>query len=104
MHRHKNKKCEKCGINTTIISAFFNIKTLKKNLIEYKCFCLHRNYQKTFDENFKNRFANTHKFSCNNINNFTLLLSKDIYSYEYMDDWEMFNETSLPETKVFYSD
>ena len=84
--------------------CFLLYKNVKKNLIEYKCFCLHRNYQKTFDENFKNRFANTHKFSCNNINNFTLLLSKDIYSYEYMDDWEMFNETSLPETKVFYSD
>ena len=32
-----------------------------------------------------------------------LLLWKCVYPYEYMDDWEKFNETSLPEKKDFYS-
>ena len=32
-----------------------------------------------------------------------MLLRKDIYSYEYMDDWEKFNETTLPEKQEFYS-
>ena len=32
-----------------------------------------------------------------------LLLRKGIYPYEYMDDWEKFNETSLPEKEDFYS-
>ena len=32
-----------------------------------------------------------------------LLLWKGVYPYEYMDDWEKFNETSLPEKKDFYS-
>ena len=27
------------------------------------------------------------------------MLLKDIYPYEYMDNWEIFNETSLPETE-----
>ena len=31
-----------------------------------------------------------------------MLLRKDIYSYEYMDDWEKFNET-LPKKEEFYS-
>ena len=28
--------------------------------------------------------------------NFLLLLRNDVYPYEYMDDWEKFNETILP--------
>ena len=28
---------------------------------------------------------------------------KSVYPYEYMDNWEKFNETLLPEKKDFYS-
>ena len=28
---------------------------------------------------------------------------KSVYPYEYMDDWEKFNETSLPEKVDFHS-
>ena len=31
------------------------------------------------------------------------MLRKDIYPYEYMDDWEKLNQTSLPEKEDFYS-
>ena len=31
-----------------------------------------------------------------------MLLKKDVYSYEYMDSWERFDETSLPNKKDFY--
>ena len=37
-------------------------------------------------------------------NKFVLLLRKGVCSYEYMDDWEKFNETTLPERENFYSD
>ena len=37
-----------------------------------------------------------------NNNKFILLLRKGVYPYDYMDDWEKFNETSLPETEDFY--
>ena len=30
-------------------------------------------------------------------------MQKGVYPYEYMDDWEKFNETSLPEKEDFYS-
>ena len=30
-------------------------------------------------------------------------MRKGVYSYEYMDDWENFNETLLPEKADFYS-
>ena len=39
----------------------------------------------------------------NDINKFILLLRKGVYPYEYMDDWEKFNETKLPEKEEFYS-
>ena len=31
-------------------------------------------------------------------------LSKGVYPYEYMPSWERFNEKSLPDKKVFYSE
>ena len=31
------------------------------------------------------------------------MLLKGVYHYEYMDDWENFNGTSLPEKEDFYS-
>ena len=63
-----------------------------------------KNYQKKFDENLKEHFFNTYKFSNNDINKFILLLQKGVYPYEHMDDWEKFNETSLPDEEDFYSD
>ena len=51
----------------------------------------------------KERFFNTYEFSNHNNKNFILLLWKGVYPYEYMDDWEKFNETSLPEKEDFYS-
>ena len=32
-----------------------------------------------------------------------MLLRKVVYPYEYMDDWEKFIETTLPEKEKFYS-
>ena len=34
---------------------------------------------------------------------FILLLRKSVYPYEYMDSWQRFDETSLPDKKPFYS-
>ena len=31
-----------------------------------------------------------------------MLLQRDVYSYEDMNDWEKFKETSLPEKHDFY--
>ena len=32
-----------------------------------------------------------------------MLLKKGVYPYEYMDSWERFDETSLPNKEAFYS-
>ena len=54
-------------------------------------------------QNLKNQFKNTLKFSDNNIKKFILLPKKGAYPYEYMDDWEKFNETKLLEKEEFYN-
>ena len=40
-------------------------------------------------------------FSNNDINKFIFLLRKGVYPYEHVDDWEKFNEISLPEKDFF---
>ena len=49
------------------------------------------------------RLANTYEFCDGDINNFFLMLRKGVYSYEYMDSWKRFDETSLPDKEDFYS-
>ena len=49
------------------------------------------------------RFASTYEFCNGNLNKLILLLRKGVYPYEYMDNWERFDETSLPNKESFYS-
>ena len=56
-----------------------------------------------FNEKLKQRFFNTCTFSNHENNTFIFLLQKDVYLFEYMDDWEKFSETSLPVKQDFYS-
>ena len=50
------------------------------------------------------KFWNIHQLCNGDINKFVLLLRKGVYPYEYMDSWERFDETSLPDKKSFYSE
>ena len=40
---------------------------------------------------------------CKNEKQRELIIQKGIYPYEYMDEWERFNETKLPDKEKFYS-
>ena len=51
----------------------------------------------------KSKFPNTFQLTKGNIKNFISLLKKDGYPYEYMNDWNKFNETELPSIDKFYS-
>ena len=42
------------------------------------------------------KFPNIYQFCNGDLNKLVLLLRKEVYPYEYMDSWERFNVTSLP--------
>ena len=92
-----DKKCETGGIKYEVCLCFLEYTYFEDDLIEYKCLCCNKNYQQKFDENLKKRFFNTYKFYNHDNKKFILLLRKGVYPYKYMDDWEKFSETALPE-------
>ena len=66
------------------------IKTKNEKLI-FECFNCKQNYEKDFN----NELIKRYEFCNKNLNKFVLLLRKGVYPYEYMDNWERFNETSF---------
>ena len=92
---HKNK-CKNCD-------CFLKYESVKDDSMKYKWLSCNKNYSNKINEELKKRFKKTFKLSNNDISKFILLLGKGICPYEYMDDWEKFNETSLPEKQEFYS-
>ena len=78
------------------------IKTKNEKLI-LKCFNCKQYYKKGFNKELIKRFKSTYDFCNKNLNKFILLLRKGVYPYEYMDNWERFDETSLPNKESFYS-
>ena len=89
-----NDKCTYCK------SCLDYVTTKDKQLI-FRCFWCKNNYEKEFNKELIQRFANIYEFCNEDLNKFILLLRKGVYPYEYMDSWKRFNETSLPE--AFYS-
>ena len=68
----KNVKHVELDVVTAIV--FLNTKIIKNELREYKCLCFNKNHQHKVDENSKERFFNTCKFSNHNNNKFLSLL------------------------------
>ena len=88
-------------IKCKVCDCFFEYGSVKDNLIKYKS--CYKSYSNKLDEKLKKQFKNTFKFSDNDISKSILLLRKGVYPQEYMDKWEKFNETTLPEKEKFYS-
>ena len=92
-----NNKCFDCKSNLDYIRITKNEKLL------LKCFNCNIYYKKKLNKELIKKFKNTYSFCDNDLNKFILLLRKGVYPYEYMDSWERFNETSLPNKEDFYS-
>ena len=91
-----NNKCVDCN------SCLDYIKIKKEKLL-LKCFNCNTYYKKKFNKDLIKKFRNTYSFCDNNINKFVLLLRKGVCPYEYVDNCEKFDETSLPNKEDFYS-
>ena len=92
-----NNKCLDCESNLDYIKIKKNEKLL------LKCFNCNIYYKKKFNKDLMKKLKNSYSFCNNDPNKFILLLRKGVYPYEYMDSWEIFNQTSLPSKKEFYS-
>ena len=77
--------------------------TTKDEKLIFTCFSCKKNYQKNFNKDLIQIFANTYEFCNGDLNKFILLLRKGVYPCEYMDSWQRFVETSLPDKEAFYS-
>ena len=75
----------------------------KDDILIFRCFKCKINYKIDFDKELINKFSSIYDFCNGDINKFNLLLRKGVYPYEYMDSWNKFSETSLPDKKDFYS-
>ena len=94
-----NNKCKNCMERKKVRSecAFIG---LKDSGLNYKFKECNETSAKSVNDLIE-KFPRTYKFCNGNLNKFVLLLRKSVYPYEYMDSWEIFNETSLPPKKIF---
>ena len=93
LHNNRCPDCKSC----------LDYMTTKDEKLILRCFSCKKNYEKDVNKELIKRFANTYNFCDNNLNKFILLLRKGVYPYEYMDNLEKFDETSLSDKESFYS-
>ena len=82
------------------IKSVCNFIGIKNNKLNYECKECKKISLKPISELIK-KFPNVYQFCNGDTNKFILLLRKGVYSYEYMDSWQRFNETSLPDKKLW---
>ena len=98
-------ECKSCMGRKKIDSEFCFVRLKNNRLIyrykeckeEWKSFHfipLHFHFRK---------FPSIYQFCNGDLNKFILLLRKGVYPYEDMDNWENFDETTIPPKEAFYS-
>ena len=107
IHNNKCLDCSSCldyvWITTARPTAEPSSLERKNEKLLFKCFNCNNYYKKKFNKELIKKFKNMYSFCSNDLDKFILLLRKGVYPYEYMDNWERFNETSLSSKESFYS-
>ena len=96
-----NKDCKKYMERNKIRSEC-EFVGIKDNRLKYECKKCDDISAKSVNELIE-KFPDTYQFCNKDLNKFALLFRKGVYPYEYIDSWERFNETSLPDKESFYS-
>ena len=75
---------------------------LKNNGLIYRCRECEEECERSI-EGLIRKFASVYQFCNGDLKEVILLLRKGFYPYEDMDDWEKFDETTIPPKEAFYS-
>ena len=79
------------------------MQSTKNEKLILKCFNCETYYRKRINKELIKRFASTYEFCNKDLSKFILLLRKRCLSLRIMDNWERFNEMSLPSKESVYS-
>ena len=93
LHSDRCTDCKSC----------LDYMSFKDEQLIFRCFEGKKNYENDFNKELIKRFVNIYELCNKDINKFILLLRKGEYPYEYMDSWERFDKTLLPDKEAFYS-
>ena len=91
-----NDKCVKCKSNLCFVNAM-------NETLTFECVDCGKECIKDINNKLKERFSNVYEFCDYDMNKFITLLRKGVYPYEYMDEWNKFDEKELPCKESFYS-
>ena len=91
-----NDKCIKCTSNLCFVNVV-------NETLTFECVDCKKEYKKDINNKLKERFSNVYEFCGYYMNKFITLLRKGVYPYEYMDEWNKFDEKELPVKESFYS-
>ena len=103
IHNNAYVDCKSCLNYVRSTSVYDTYTKTKNEKLILKCFNCKTYYEKDFNKELIKIFASTYEFCNKNLNKFILLLRKGVYPYEYMDNWERFDETPLPNKESSYS-
>ena len=100
-------ECKSCMERKKIDSEFCFVG-LKNNRLIFRCKECKEEWNSFhfipfhFHFHFR-KFPSIYQFCNGDLNKFILLLRKGVYPYEDMDNWEKFDETTIPPKEAFYS-
>ena len=81
--------------NCADCKSHFDYMSIKDDKLIFRCFERKKSYEKEFSKKLIKRFENVYTFCNKGINKFILLLRKDLYHHDYIDNWKRFDETAL---------
>ena len=91
-----NDKCLKFMSNLCFVNVM-------NETLTFECVDCKKEYKKDVNNKLKERFSNVYEFCGYDMNKFITLLRKGVYPYEYMDEWNKFDEKESPSKQSFYS-